>query len=298
VEWKGPILSNDVQTAEQGAEFAQVRQGAFAWWSPNRPAAATKSRDKTQTDWKSAPARPVECVDIAAHFNERVVDIFKPGKYRSPRSPFVSLSLPSQGLGAWAGHVNASAEIDDSGLRRASAANSGRFLMPNSVPFATPGPGKAPNVVFVSQWDNYSREARIELVGHAARVYLLMVGSTNHMQSRLDNGEVVVEYADGSSTRLGLQNPTTWWPIEQDYFIDDYQFCYVGYLPPRIDLKTGQVRLLSIDEFKGRGGIVPGGAATVLELALEVTKPLSHLTTRALANDVVIGLMAATLERP
>jgi len=170
--------------------------------------------------------------------------------------------------------------------------------MPNGVPFMTPGPGNSSNVVFTSQWDNYPREARVNLAGRAAHTYLLMVGSTNPMQSRLDNGEVVVEYTDGSSTRLGLYNPTTWWPIEQDYFIDDYQFRCAGSLPPRVDLKTGQVRLMELDEFKGRGGIVPGGAASVLELALDATKQLAHLTIRTLTNDVVIGLMAATLQLP
>ena len=49
-----------------------------------------------------------------------------------------------------------------------------------------------------------------------------MAGSTNPMQSRFDNGEVIVRYADGTSARLALHNPTNWWPIDQDYFIDDY----------------------------------------------------------------------------
>jgi hypothetical protein len=35
----------------------------------------------------------------------------------------------------------------------------------------------------------------------------------------------------------------------------------------------------------------------VLELALDPAKELKSLTVRALANDVVIGLMAATLVR-
>src|SRR5206468_9717511 len=112
-------------------------------------------------DWRSPrPAAKCEPIDLTARFNDRVTEIFAKGKYRSPRSPFVSLALPSQGIGAWAGHVNATAEIDDAGLRAASAKNGGRLVMPNGVPFATPGPGEARNVVFVSQWDNYPRHAR------------------------------------------------------------------------------------------------------------------------------------------
>jgi hypothetical protein len=125
-----------------------------------------------------------------------------------------------------------------------------------------------------------------------------MAGSTNFMQSHIDNGEVVIAYTDGSSARLALRNPETWWPIEQDYFIDDYQFPLHGPLPPRVDLKTGKVRILSLDTFKGQGRDIPGGAATVLDLPLDPAKQLQSLTVRTLANDAVVGLMGATLERP
>jgi hypothetical protein len=113
----------------------------------------------------------------------------------------------------------------------------------------------------------------------------------------MDNGEVVVAYTDGTSARLALANPETWWPIEQDYFIDDFQFRDDAALPIRVDLKTGDMRVLEHESFKGRGGKISGGAATVLELALDPRKELKSLTVRALANDVVIGLMAATLVR-
>jgi hypothetical protein len=62
-------------------------------------------------------------------------------------------------------------------------------------------------------------------------------------------------------------------------------------------LKTGQVRLLDVATFKGQGRAVPGGAATVLDLPLDPAKELQSLTVRALANEVVIGLMSVTLER-
>ncbi len=238
-----------------------------------------------------------DTIDLTPHFNDRVTEIFRPGKYLSPRSLFVSLALPSQGIGYWAGHVNATAEIDDTGLRAAAGANGGRLMLPNGVPFATPGPGETKNILFTSQWDNYPREATVPLTGKARRLHLLMAGSTNAMQSRIDNGEVIVTYTDGSTSRLALRNPETWWPIEQDYFIDDYQFRLNAPLPTRVDLKTGVVRVLDAATFKGQGKMIPGGAATVLELPLDPAKDLQSLTVRALANDVIIGLMAATLAR-
>jgi hypothetical protein len=41
---------------------------------------------------------------------------------------------------------------------------------------------------------------------------------------------------------------------------------------------------------------IDGGAATVLNLQLNETKELKNLVLRTIANDVVIGLMALTLE--
>lgn len=236
-------------------------------------------------------------VPLDGHFNDRVTAIFAKGKYLSPRSPFCSLAIPSQGIGAWAGHVNAMAEVDDSGLRKAAAIGGGVVTLPNGLVLKTPGEAATPNVLFVSQWDNYPKEAVVPLEGRAEAIVLLMAGSTNAMQSRFDNGEVEVRYSDGTCATLSLRNPTNWWPIDQDYFVDDYAFARPGPFPPRLDLRTGVLRLLEQHSFKGRGGSVPGGAATLLVLPLDRGRELRSLSVRALANEVVIGLMAATLLR-
>ncbi|MFG6431843.1 DUF4450 domain-containing protein [Roseateles sp. LYH14W] len=243
-------------------------------------------------NWKTPVANAAfDPIALDDHFNDRVTEIFRPSKYLSPRPAGVSLALPSQGAGAWAGHVNELPLIDDSGLRRVAAENDGQLKLPNGLPFATPTAPEARNIVFTSRWDNYPREISVPLQGQARHAYLLMAGSTNFMQSRIDNGEVIVHYADGSQARLALHNPTTWWPIEQDYFIDDFQFQRPGPTPPRVDLKTGLVRL------QPTGRAVPGGAATVVDLPLDPHKPLASLTLRTLSNDVVIGLMSLTLDR-
>ena len=57
------------------------------------------------------------------------------------------------------------------------------------------------------------------------------------------------------------------------------------------------MRQPALADFKGRGGVVDGGAATVLELPLEPRKELRALVMGTLANEVVVGLMAATLVR-
>jgi hypothetical protein len=237
----------------------------------------------------------LETVDLASVFNDRVAQIFR-NEYRAPRSPFCSLALPQQGIGGW---VDCQTEfaVDDAGLCAVAAKSGGKLILPNGVPFQTPTDAGGKNIAFASQWDNYPREVSVPLTGKSSHMYLLMAGSTGPMQSRLDNGEVMVTYTDGTTERLALNNPMNWWPIDQDYFIDDYAFRRPGPIPPRVDLQTGKVRILDPNEFKGKGGKVPGGAATVLDLPLDPGKELKSLTVRALANEVVVGLMAVTLER-
>ena len=293
-----PVVSNASLIEIVCPNFSSVKVVITSLGKPNSIVPSPKHTEPrkipTTITPQLSPNSRFELIDLASFFNDSVTQIFK-NEYRSPRSPFCSLAIPKQGIGAWAGFVNATAEIDDSGLRALSKANQGRLVMPNGVPFATPADGK--NIIFTSQWDNYPREASLPLTGHARHLFLLMAGSTNWMQSRTDNGEVIVTYADGSTARLALENPTTWWPIDQDYFIDDYQFQNDAPLPPRVDLKTGKIRLLDPATFKGKGGIIPGGAATVLDLALNPKKSLRSLTVRTLSNEVVVGLMAATLAR-
>jgi hypothetical protein len=248
-------------------------------------------------DWnKPFPAKAkFETLDLAPFFNNKVTQIFQ-NEYRSPRSPFASLATPKQGIGGWC-EPTASFTVDDSGLRSVSGANGGKIVLPDGLPFATPAGGGAKNIIFTSQWDNYPREAVVPLTGKSGRAFLLMAGSTCAMQSQFDNGEIVVTYADGSTGKMALRNPSNWWPIDQDYFIDDYAFRRSDPLPPRVDLRTGKVRILDMATFKGRGGKIPGGAGTVLEMPLNPGKELKSFTVRALANEVVIGLMSVTLER-
>ena len=302
IDWTGePMSAHWLSTAKHGeiaGDFQQMSGGAYTWWSPLPKAAKPRASASNSTDWAvSQTGLHLEAVDLAASFNDRVSAIFEKGKHLAPRSPGVSLAQPWQGAGGWANYTFLPV-IDDSGLRRVAAGNSGRILMPNGVFFSTPFAPDAKNVMFTSQWENYPHERSIPLSGRASHAYLLMAGSTNFMQSRMDNGEVVLKYTDGTSARLALRNPETWWPIEQDYFIDDYQFPMDGPLPPRVNLKTGEIRLLNLPNFKGKGRAIPGGAATVLDLGLDAGRQLQSVTVRTLTNDSVIGLMSLTLERP
>lgn len=291
VRWSGQAVAAPRTTLAK--RFKRVSRDGLTWLAPVGEAPLERPSGPAA---RAVVVGRMDPVDLT--FNDRVTAIFAKGKYRSPRPAGASLGLPAQGLGGWAGHVNQMVKIDDAGLRRASARHGGQITMPDGVVFRTPGDPDTPNIAFTSLWDNYPKTMIAPLTGKAARLHLLMAGSTNPMQSRFENGEVVVAYQDGTMARLPLRNPDTWWPIEQDYFLDDFQFRVEAPPPTRVDLATGQVRVLDPMTFKGQGREISGGAATVLSLPLDPRKPLRSLTVRTTANEVVVGLMAATLERP
>lgn len=293
----GQPLTRIVVEASAATHTDVVVEWAGNVLKTNEPEKSAPDIIQTPPPFAEPPANPSWfTIDLSAQFNDRVTQIFR-NEYRSPRSPYVSLAQPKQGIGGWAGSVNELPDIDDSGLRAVAAKNGGRIVLPDGVPFATSGEIGAKNVIFTSQWNVYPRETTIPLSGHARALYLLMAGSTNPMQSHLDNGEVLVTYRDGKVARLALENPTNWWPIDQDYFIDDFQFRRPGPLPPRIDLKTGRIRMLDEKTFKGKGCPISGGAATAISLPLDPGRELESFSVRAVANEVVIGLMSATLAR-
>ncbi|HWA09735.1 MAG TPA: DUF4450 domain-containing protein [Opitutaceae bacterium] len=227
-------------------------------------------------------------VDLTSTYNDPVAQIFR-NDYATPRPATVSLQVPRQGLGTWDTFSRTFA-VDDSGLRRA-AGQPGGFALPSGVKFLLPSQPGAKNAAFASLWDNYPKELSFQVSGRASHAYLLMTGTTNPLQTQIDNGEVIVSYWDGTSDRLALRNPSNWAPIERDYFTDDFAFQVPNPRPPRVELGTGK---LYEPEATSRPA---GGAATVLDLPLDPSKQLFSLTIKPLSNEVVIGLLGLTLAR-
>lgn len=246
-------------------------------------------------DWTSTTKEKTEFVDLSSFFNDKVTQIFR-NKYLTPRPQTTTLQLPWQGAGSWTGTL-LTYGIDDSGLRKL-AGSTNAIRLPQGIGFSTPGDQERNNIIFTSQWDNYPRECTVPLSGSSTHAWFLLAGSTNQMQSQMDNGALIVEYTDGTTQTLLLRNPETWWPIQEDYFYDGFAFRLKQARPVRIHLKTGAVIVpdeKSIIENNGRR--IDGGAATVLDMPLDASKTLKKVTLKTLCNDVVIGLMAITLAR-
>lgn len=238
-----------------------------------------------------------EKIDLSARMNGKISNLFQQ-TYLSPRPASPTLQLPTQGIGNWC-YPLVQPVIDDVGLRQLAGGNN-EINLDQHIPFGITGDTNTNNIVFTSQWDNYPKSVAIPLTGRASHAYLVMAGSTNPMQSRLVNGEVRVQYTDGSTDTLVLRNPENWWPIEQDYYTDGYAFTTNATAPLRLYLKTGRIgsaapEYTTIKGFSNRA--IDGGAATILDMPLNNDKDLKSISVHALANDVVIGLMSVTLVR-
>jgi hypothetical protein len=269
--------------------FAKVHEGDAVWRMP-----ISFDVTREMPEFAAVPRlgedEPGEQVNLSAVLKHNVTEIFT-RVYAEPRSEFCSLSFADNLLGGWA-NPDGRADIDDAGLR----GSGGLLKTAVGVDFATPA-GNAPNCLFLSYWKQDEPSVKIPLSGRARGVYLLMAGSTLPQCSRMRHGTVSVAYSDGTSTSLMLRNPESWWPIEQDYLLDNYLFVNEAPLPPRVDLRTGLTRLLDAASFHGKGRTVPGGAATILHLPLDPAKELAALEVRADLYGIVIGLMGATLAR-
>ena len=234
-------------------------------------------------------------IQLGAVLNAAVTDIFQQ-RYASPRLAVPTLQLPLQGFGQWC-YPQATANISDTGLRKKMQSNGSVLMLPNGVSFSVPSASQ--NIAFTSMWDNYPDALHVPVSGKARHAWLLMAGSTNPMQSRIVNGAVLVKYTDGTLDSLPLINPENWWPIEQDYIEDGYQFARQTPRPPRVHLATGEVWMTAKPKYSSIKGMtnmaIDGGAATVVDIPLRADKTLQSIAWKSISNDVVIGTMAITL---
>ena len=267
--------------------FIHMQREDCQWWMP----ISFETKDPDLSRARIISGSRMEPIDLSGKLQHKITDIFQ-RSYTAPRSPYCSLAIPEQGIGAWAA-FDLKPTIDDSGLRSAG----GVLNTSGGIPFRTPIVRSEANCLFLSLWQQDKSSVDIPLSGHATGIYLLLAGTTFPQTSRMTHCIVAVHYTDGTSSELVLRNPENWWPIEQDYLLDDYLFVNTAPIPPRVDLRSGKTRLLDPVTFRGKGRNVPGGSANILELSLDPTKTLASLQIEARLYGIIIGLLGATLAR-
>ncbi|MCH5239836.1 MAG: DUF4450 domain-containing protein [Muribaculaceae bacterium] len=278
--------------------FIEVSDGTLNWWIPEINQLA-KDDFIPENGFENIATDLCETIDISKHYNASVTDIFQ-NEYLSPRPQVTTLQLPKQGIGEWC-HPLLMANIDDSGLRERLVAEGETLRTEIGIPFKLTATGD--NIIFTSLWDNYPDTALLNLDGKASHLYLLMAGSTNHMQADIENARIIVGYTDGTTQTTPLINPYNWAPIELDFYNDEHAFALApGALPPyRMSLKTGHISR-NLGEELGIQGVadryIDGGAAILLDIPADPDRELESISLETLSGDVVVGLMGLTLQRP
>jgi hypothetical protein len=153
--------------------------------------------------------------------------------------------------------------VDDSALRNAR----GVYRLPGGEGFATPAAGK--NAVCVSIWDNFPTDVTIPLSGRGTELVLYLCGTTNAMQSFVENGRITVRYRDGKESSLRLVHPVNFDDFLVAALQQEFDYFYFS---------------------KGNHGIV-------CRLPLDGEKELESFTVKAVANEVIISLLGANIRR-
>lgn len=250
------------------------------------------------------PSR-LEPVSLSDVLNGSVDSIFMQ-RYLSPRSPYTTLCVPTQGIGDWCS-TKRTATIDASGIRSRGVSLPD---MDGTAMFHIAPEGH--DIAFTSLWDNYPDSISVRVKGRATHAYLLMAGTTNPMQYDIANGRLTACYTDGSTDTLLLTPPYNWCPIEQDYLDGATAFPMPRPRPYRVGLSTGIVSrhlsdTLGMGEAMTAGDIpgqktavreIKGGGGVIIDMPLNPRKRLRRITLTTLSNEVIIGIMAITLQRP
>lgn len=297
IEWGGKVIAAAIPNSK-GVEksFIRRQQRQMTWWKPAEPQ-VEKQQDfsgNVLAGFDKPEKGEYVQVNMDTVLNASVTDIFK-NRYMSPRSPYTTMETPVQGVGEWC-HPLLAYNIDDAGFR--AKIKDGTFETPFGIPFRTPSSGN--NIAFATLWDNYPDSISCALSGKAQYAFLLMAGTTNPMQYGVTNGTVAIYYTDGTKSELVLQNPETWNPIEQDFYTDGLAFKINAPRPYRVAFKTGVVTrdmetAMKINPQEVYGREINGGAGIILGIPLDNKKELQAIRWKAVANEVIIGVMAVTL---
>lgn len=275
--------------------FLRQQHGACSYWLPMELEIQPRAKALHRTH---TVGRQMEHVPLDAHYNGMVWEILT-RDYRAPRSPFCSLSLPDTLLGGWA-NFDSKATIDDSGLRAAG----GLLPVDEHLSFASPASLHGYNCCYLSQWAIDKPSLEIPLQGRARRAHLLLAGTTFPQATRSTHAALTVAYAMGAAQSVALRSPTTWWPVEQDYMVDDYLFRMEAEPEPqavvdwRFDLRSGRARRIDLDQLRRTGGgRIDGGSAFVVSVDLDPTRELASLQMHVRLYGIVLACIGLSLER-
>lgn len=230
-------------------------------------------------------------IDIQSQLNADVRTIFQE-KYLSPRPNTVSVRIGIDGYSPWTFPYWSNKPPDiklDSVGKYLNDKN--EIITTQNVPFKWYGVNR--NIAFTSLWDNFPKATTFPIHQKGEAIYFLICGSTNVMQCNIANAVLRINYSDGTKDSLELIPPINYWNLSHigalasvagqssvtDYSVKRDGFCLPKVLPERVQLGTDC-------------------RAMLLNLRLKKGIEVESISLATLSQEVVVGLMGATIMNP
>ncbi len=217
-------------------------------------------------------------IDLTNSFNGDVRNIFKQ-KYLTPRPPTVSARIGYDGWSAWTFRWWSfkTPEINLSNVNSLMTADS-LLKTPQDALFRL---GKdTNNIAFSSLWDNWPDSVNIPVNKKGKQLWILVCGSTNPMQGRIENAVIKFNYADCVTEKMALIPPFNYWSLCK-FGALDYNYKRDGFsLPAKA---PAQVELGD------------NCRAMVYGYKLRPDKVLVSVTLETLSQEVVTGIMGLSI---
>ncbi len=217
-------------------------------------------------------------IPMEAHYNGDIRTIYQQ-QYVSPRPNTASARIGYDGWSAWTFRwwrfpvpeikLNAVPQL----------INAKQLLQtPQKACFAWPSSSN--NIAFTSLWDNWPKKVTVPVNKTGNQIWLLVCGTTNPMQGRIENAVLKLHYADGVEEAIKLIPPFNFWSLckfgtlDYDYRRDAFS------LPatPPMQVQLGQ-----------------NCRAMVYGQKLRPNVGLTSVSLEALSQEVVIGLMGVSV---
>lgn len=224
-----------------------------------------------------------EAIPLQGALNGDIRTIYQQ-QYLSPRPDTCSLRLATDGYSTWQmSCANPRKPPPEIRLDNLSAVSDGKghVLAGKGVPFQWP-PG-ANNIAFTSTWDNWPKMIEVPVHKSGEALWFLLCGTTNPMEVRIANAELRMRYADGVEEKLDIVPPFNFWTLCPFGGID-YDYQRDGFALPKVPPTTVQL---------GKNC-----RAVALGWRLRPGVELERVTLRTLSDEVIIGLMGATVMNP
>ena len=222
-------------------------------------------------------------VDISRFLNCDVQAIYQQ-EYLSPRPLTASARIGINGYSPWTFSYWKN-EVPQIVLSRR-----GTVRTQDGVPLTVSEGGD--NIAFVSRWDNFPDSITVPVNARAKAAALLLCGTTNPMQCGAENVRLIFEYANGEKDEVPISNPTEFWslcplnamPNSDDQVLttsSDYDYALSAFCLPKTPPETIQLG--------------ENCRAVVIRWKTRENETLKSVTLRAVAKEIVIGLMSLTL---